>query len=747
MKTVIRIILISFLGSLNHSDLHAKTMLKISIELNSPADSLFEKIKHEQVDTNKVKILNSLAWNFAPEDFTKSMLFADSAFALSKTTNYKTGEAEALNNMGEALRYNGDIKESLEKHHLALNIYGDLNNHKMYAQTLSNIGIAYFNISDFSQSFIHFAKSLEIFQELKSKNGELNNLGYIGILFSTNKQFDKALEYFERALSIANELKDQSKVATQLGNIGLVYKEMKSYAKALDHYKKALDIFLTSEDYYNYSIYLGNTGLVYTETGKYSEAYKYFDESLKYAKKIGDNYGIAHQYANIGELNFRKIKDKKYSLGSNNYWNSLSSSIQYYKKSVELFEQMEAKEEQKKYLFKLHEVYKLKNNYKDALSTFKLAQQIQDTIHSNNNKKAIAQLEIKQELNTKNNEIDILNKDKEYNSYVRKTISIFAIFFVLVSFIILYFYFKKRKHNKILQKNISERIKAERELKSKKLELELEQEYLEQNVWERTKELESEIKERKKTEEKLNEEKIKAIAASKAKTTFLANMSHELRNPLLGILGYSDLLKSILEDEEEREMAEGINNSGKRLYNTVSLVLDLARIESDKQEIDIVPLDINSELKEIYDSYKGAVINNDKLKFNLNISDHSSILSADKSMFKVIFDNLLNNAIKFTEEGEININTGIEEIKDKTFIYISISDTGIGMKEKDIPFIFQEFKQLSEGFTKDYQGSGLGLSVTKKYIELLNGTIEVKSEVGKGTEFKVYFPIKIQAAA
>lgn len=746
MKIVYKIIFLSFLISLSSSDLIAISTQKLQVDYSSPHDTLIEKNKYEQTDTSKIQLLNSLAWNFAPEDFSKSILFADSALALSQRINWKKGEAEALNNMGEALRYNGDIKESLEKHHKALTIYGDLINHKMYALTLSNIGIAYFNISDFSQAFIHFVKSLEIFQELKNRNGELNNLGYIGILFSTNKQYEKALEYFEKAFVIAKELNDQSKIATQLGNIGLVHKEMGNYVSALDYYKNALEMFLASEDYYNYSIYLGNTGLVYTETGKYSDAYKHFDESLKYAKEIDDNYGIAHQYANIGELNFRKILDKKYSIGSNNYWNALSSSIQFYKKSVKLFEQLEAKEEQKKYLFKLHKIYKLKNNYKEALSTFELAQQIQDTIHSKNNRKAIAQLELKQELNTKNNEIDILNKDKEYNSFVRKTISTFTLFFVLISFIIFYFYFKKRKHNKLLQKNITERIKAEKELKSKKLELELEQEYLEQNVWERTKKLESEIKERKKTEEKLSGEKIKAVAANMAKTTFLANMSHELRNPLLGILGYSDLLKNTLE-KEEREMAEGINNSGQRLYNTVSLVLDLARIESDKQEINIVPLDINIELKEIYDTYKGAVINNKKLKFSLNISDGPCILTVDKSMFKVIFDNLINNAIKFTEEGDIYIKTGIELVKDKTFRYISISDTGIGMKKKDIPYIFQEFKQLSEGFTKDYQGSGLGLSVTKKYIEILNGKIEVKSKVGKGTEFKVYLPTDLQAAA
>ena len=729
------------------SDFHAISLPKAKADFSVLQDSLEKKFKLEQVDTNKIKLLNSLAWNLAPDDFNKSILYADSAFLFSNKIAWKKGEAEALNNMGEAYRYNGEIKLSLEKHHKALTIYKEINDHKLYALTLSNIGIAYYNISDFSQSFLHFIKSLEIFQSLHNKNGELNNLGYIGILFSANKQKEKAIEYFEQALSIAEEINDSSKIATQLGNLGTVYMEMENYEQSLNFYKRALELFKTLEDYYNYSIYLGNTGLVYTEIGKYSESYKYFDESLKYATQIDDSYGIAHQYANIGELHFRKISDKKYSLDSNSYLNACSSSIQYYNKSIKIFKKLEAKEEQKKYLFKLHEVYKLKKDYKNALSTFEFAQQLQDTIHSNKNKKAIAQLEIKQELNIKDTEIDILNKHKEYDAYVRKSISLFAVLAVLISIIIFYSYYRKKKHNQLLKKNISKRIKAEKDLRSKQLELELEQEFLEQSIWERTRELEDEIIERRKFEEKLSAEKIKAETASKAKTTFLANMSHELRNPLLGILGYSDLLKSILEDEEEREMAEGIYNSGKRLYNTVSLVLDLARIESDKQEVIIESLDINSELAEIYNSYKGAVVKNDKLELMLSVTDEPNFLNIDKTMFKVIFDNLINNAIKFTDEGKINIETGIEQIKGKTVRYISVSDTGIGMNEESIPMIFNEFQQLSEGFTKDYQGSGLGLSVTKKYIEILKGSIEVKSQVGKGTEFKVYFPTDLQAVA
>jgi signal transduction histidine kinase len=116
-------------------------------------------------------------------------------------------------------------------------------------------------------------------------------------------------------------------------------------------------------------------------------------------------------------------------------------------------------------------------------------------------------------------------------------------------------------------------------------------------------------------------------------------------------------------------------------------------------------------------------------------------------MLKVILDNLINNAIKFTRKGSVNIDTGIDIIDNKTYFCIKIEDTGIGIKENELPLVFEEFKQLSEGFTKDFQGSGLGLSITKKYVELLNGIIRVESTFGIGTTFTIYFPTHIQAVA
>ncbi len=262
----------------------------------------------------------------------------------------------------------------------------------------------------------------------------------------------------------------------------------------------------------------------------------------------------------------------------------------------------------------------------------------------------------------------------------------------------------------------------------------------------RTASLENEILEHQETEEALLNAIERAEVANNSKTIFLANMSHELRTPLVGILGYSDLLSSILEDKEAKEMAEGINRTGNRLLNTLSLILDLARIESDKFEMDIAEIEVIHELNETYQNFK-AMAEAKNLKLNLDIHAKQYMHTTDLSMLKVILDNLVNNAIKFTHEGEINICSSIEYFEGHYNLVISVKDTGVGIAKKNIPLIFQEFKQLSEGLTKDFQGSGLGLSITKKFVELLGGTIKVESEINKGSNFIITFPSKMKAVA
>ncbi len=242
----------------------------------------------------------------------------------------------------------------------------------------------------------------------------------------------------------------------------------------------------------------------------------------------------------------------------------------------------------------------------------------------------------------------------------------------------------------------------------------------------------------KKAEEELIKAKEKAEELSRLKSSFLANMSHELRTPMVAILGFAELLSERLTASEEREMAETILKGGKRLTNTLNLILELSRIEASKTEVHINPVNISDTTSSMIKLYKQeAVKKNLKLLSDLN---REVIALVDIEMFEKIVDNLIQNAIKYTSKGEVKVMTGYGKTNYDDYAFIKVQDTGIGIPEKMLELIFEPFRQVSEGRSRHYEGTGLGLSITKKYVDLMNGYIEVKSELGKGSVFTVKFP-------
>ncbi|GAB6281426.1 MAG: hypothetical protein STSR0008_01650 [Ignavibacterium sp.] len=233
--------------------------------------------------------------------------------------------------------------------------------------------------------------------------------------------------------------------------------------------------------------------------------------------------------------------------------------------------------------------------------------------------------------------------------------------------------------------------------------------------------------------------KEKAEELNKLKTNFLANMSHELRTPLVGILGFADILRMELPDNEYKEMADRIKQSSKRLMDTLNLILDLSKIEFDKVEISDEEIKLRLLLQECYEIFKPyADIKN--LNINLLINDQKLLINSDERLLKTILDNLINNAIKFTKFGEITIKEEIITKDEVEWIAIEIKDTGIGISKENLSKIFEEFRQVSEGFNRSFEGTGLGLTISKRYIELLGGKIEVESELEKGSTFRILLP-------
>ncbi|MGK9367339.1 response regulator [Melioribacter sp. Ez-97] len=228
----------------------------------------------------------------------------------------------------------------------------------------------------------------------------------------------------------------------------------------------------------------------------------------------------------------------------------------------------------------------------------------------------------------------------------------------------------------------------------------------------------------------------KAEESNILKTSILSNMNHEIRTPLMGILGMTELMMEETADENLKEMLLRIRSSGKRLMKTLNSILDLSELESSQIKVKREDYNLTQNIEFIIEPFKEIMLQR-KLDFKLVTPNEDLVVSGYKDFIEQSLSNILDNAIKYTPKGSITVYIDKELSGKKQFAKISISDTGIGIAKNQIGLIFQEFRQVSEGTSRSYEGAGLGLTTAKKMIELMDGTISVESKEGEGSTFTV----------
>lgn len=240
--------------------------------------------------------------------------------------------------------------------------------------------------------------------------------------------------------------------------------------------------------------------------------------------------------------------------------------------------------------------------------------------------------------------------------------------------------------------------------------------------------------------QELSQKKKEAEEASRLKTEFLSNVSHELRTPLNAIIGYTHLLQDEIYGPllgPQKEPLSSVRRNAASLLSLINNLLDLSKIEAGKVEVALEEFDLEELLREVFADVK-PLLREKNIQVHWRLARPLSSLWSDPLRVRQIFLNLLSNAIKFTDRGAIIVSADNRSMP--RGIVLSVEDTGIGMRQEDLPTIFDPFRQVDGSLTRSAEGTGLGLTIVKKALNLIEGTIEVESEFGKGSRFTVFLP-------
>ncbi|KAA5544762.1 response regulator [Adhaeribacter rhizoryzae] len=244
-------------------------------------------------------------------------------------------------------------------------------------------------------------------------------------------------------------------------------------------------------------------------------------------------------------------------------------------------------------------------------------------------------------------------------------------------------------------------------------------------------------------EKELTKAKLVAEKSVKVKELFLANMSHEIRTPMNGIIGLTGVLLKMVHDEEQKSFLQAIQASADKLLVIINDILDFSKIDAGKidfEETDFNPKELLRESVQLFEA--SAQQKNNKINVNI-LANVPANVKGDPGKLTQVINNLLSNAVKFTEGGQINLSAELyEENEHTTWLQFTVQDSGIGIPEDKLISIFESFTQASNDTSRKYGGTGLGLTISKQFVELQGGSIEVQSNLGQGSTFRFKLPFK-----
>lgn len=593
----------------------------------------------------------------------------------------------------------GNFTES-EKYNLeALDLRKKINEKKAISVSLTNIGILHWNWGNYFKALKYYLEAIKIKEEIKDSVGLVFCSNNIGILYQKFGDFENTSNYYYKSLAISNKINYAFGKAYSNENIGNYCFEKKIYNEADNYYQKALELYISIKHKNGQSNVYNDLGKLYYKLGKYKEAKSFHLKAYALAVEASDRKALVGSLINLGRICMRT--------------NNLDISESYLNKSLELLKKEKMPDFIKDTYSLLAEINEKKNNIYKAFYYLKLYKAYSDSLYSAENFRMIIDYKEKYESDKREKENELLRSRTARQEYEIKqqnytnNMALFALL-VFVSLTAFLFYsnrLKKRTNKQILQN------KKEVDLLNRELN-------------ETNKQLID------------SEDNLKELNSTKDK--FFSIIAHDLRNPFMSILGFLDLLTNSYneyDDDDKKQMLSNTTSLALNTYKLLENLLQWSRLQTDGIKFYPRKLNLNELIKESVETIRHT----SNLKNIELIFSNSQIVEfvGDEEMLNSVFRNILSNSIKFTpENGKITLDL----LKNDLNIAVSITDTGIGMDKDTISNLFKVGQTKSRKGTQGEKGTGIGLLLAYEFINKHHGSIDIKSEVGKGTSFIINLP-------
>ena len=657
---------------------------------NNPAnDSLRAAITSAVSDSARVDALNALSRALRFTKFSEAIRLASDALSIAERIGYVNGAARAHYNIGYARSRMGDYAQALESFVTSLQMYEKTDNRLGKAYCYMGMGNVHLYREEYPRTKEFHLRALAFFEQAGEVEGLCICANNLGLVYEKLQMYDSAMYWHTRSLGLAEQSRSVVHIGYSYFNIGAIYYRQGNYERALEYEKKSLALREPQGNSYSLGESYQLLGDIYASLGDNARSLMYFRQATDVATAIGAPQILKDSYDGIA---LRFVEEKAFD------------SAYYYR------------------MLNVH----LADSLKSASST-----------------KRIAEMQSRLAVADQQRRIEILGQEQARQRVQFTAAIVVLVLLAALAVVLAVFIRRKQRDNALLHEQNSQILHQQTILEQQATDIELANTELNEKNFALQRQqsiLEEQAGEIELANTALHEQNVILEELSKQKSEFLAVASHDLKNPLTSIVMSSSVVRRYcdkLSTEEIVAQMEGIERTAVRMRDIILNILDAQAVDEGHITLNTTDVDLVATVRTVGEEYSFRA-ESKQISLLLDVPTQSVIAHTDEAILRQVFDNLVSNALKYSPPQK---RVWIGVAPEGAMVRLFVRDEGQGLTEDDKKKLFGRFAKLSARPTAGENSTGLGLSIVKKLVETLGGTIRVESDYGHGATFIVELPV------